>query len=358
MADIECLKQPRITETLKTLVAVDTCQPQGNEKLLINKILNMLPPDIDFRIIEHTDKRASLIVKLPGRSQKDGLAIIGHMDTVAFGDIKQWQFDPLSGKEIDGRIYGRGTADMKAGLAAMISVIKAIIENNFTLLNDLYFCFTADEESKGIGAQALAKLEELKNVRELIIAEPSDGKIGIAEKGVIWLKLTAHGMLAHGSRPELGINAIEKAMLFEERLRKLIKNDKVHPLLGKTTISVTGFNGGIMTNVIPETAIMEMDIRILPSVDMELLISNARKIADQIVNETPKLILDLEQIEYILKNHILKGDFDKEIAEDYAEITMQLDDLKKCSNSLISEKSKIIFDSIVKYVNDKQLLNT
>ncbi|MBK7988084.1 MAG: hypothetical protein IPK11_14485 [Ignavibacteria bacterium] len=73
---------------------------------------------------------------------------------------------------------------------------------------------------------------------------------------------------------------------------------------------------------------------------------------------TGKLILDLEQIEYILKNHILKGEFDKEIADDYTEITMNLDDLRKCSNSLISEKSKTIFDFIVKYVYDKQLLNT
>ena len=77
-----------------------------------------------------------------------------------------------------------------------------------------------------------------------------------------------------------------------------------------------------------------------------------------ILGLTGKLIIDLEIIENITTNHILKGEFDKEIADDYTEITMKLDDLKNCSNSLIAEKSKTIFDSIVKYVKDKQLLNT
>lgn len=294
MTESTRIEKQKTIDILQTLVAVDTTQPLGNELKLVKIILQMLPKDITHEIINHDKVRASLIVRLKGESSEGGMAFLGHLDTVACGNVDEWVHDPFSGTIDNGKIYGRGTADMKGGVAAMIAVIMYLLDNNIKLTKDTYFCFTADEEANGMGAIALSNHPSLSKVSEIVICEPSNLKIGIAEKGALWLNIFSKGKLAHGSRPEIGINAIEKIIEFGIRIRMIIDDDIVHPLLGKNTISITALEGGIMTNVIPETATMNMDIRLLPSLDIDEALNSIEQLAALMIEETPGLDIKIE----------------------------------------------------------------
>ena len=278
----------------KMLVATNTSQPAGNEADLVKKIEALFPERIYRRVIDHGNNRASLILRIDGRERGQGLAFVGHIDTVAFGDIQAWEHHPLEAWEQDGILYGRGAADMKGGVAAMISTALCVIDSGRVPERDLFFCFTADEEAGGMGVQAVMGSGELKDVAEYIIAEPSQMMLGLCEKGALWLRIHAEGLLAHGSRPLVGVNAVEALMEFRHRLSLAVDTETIHPLLDTTTISTTGFHGGIMTNVIPAEAQMELDIRTLPSLKNAQVIQCAEAIAAEMEAQREHLHIRIE----------------------------------------------------------------
>ena len=289
--------------TLKKLVAVDTSQPKGNERDIIDVIESLLTEGehhsewLQFQRFDHGNNRASLVAKIDGQnSAKDGLAFVGHVDTVAFGDISKWTHHPLSAHAEKGMVYGRGSADQKGGVAAMIIAAKHILRSAQKPKRTLLFCFTADEEFGGIGVLSVVKSGLFDDVSEIIITEPTDEQIGICEKGALWLKITASGALAHGSRPEVGINAIDLLTEFLGSFKKETVFEGVHELLNTTTCSVTKISGGIMANVIPDTADMTLDIRTLPGVSSADVIKAAKGVFEEICKRDSRIGFDLEVI--------------------------------------------------------------
>lgn len=280
-------------EVLEKIVRVNTCQPEGNEASLVDVIMDMLPENTACTRIGHTPGRASLIVKVEGESQDGGIAFIGHLDTVACSDLDQWAYPPHQAVVKDGILYGRGSSDMKGGDAAMILTIRSLASSGVKLKKPVYFCFTADEESTGMGIRAVAEGHYLDSVEEIVICEPSGEQIGICEKGALWLDVVVHGMASHASRPDLGANAVEYAMEFSSRLKDYIMGGTGHPILGATTVSVTNFHGGIMTNIIPSGAEMELDIRTVPGVSHDDLITAAQEICGSIMKEHPSVRLEI-----------------------------------------------------------------
>lgn len=275
------------------LVSTNTSQPAGNEADLVRKISALFPEHLYRRIIDHGNNRASLILRIDGKN-RGGLAFVGHIDTVAFGEEKAWKYPPLEARIQDGVLYGRGAADMKSGVAAMITAAQCVVASGCTPLEDLYFCFTADEEAGGTGVLAVMQSGELACVREFIIAEPSQLKMGLCEKGALWLRIHVEGQLAHGSRPQVGVNAVECLIEYRCRLQSAVDTNTRHPLLDTTTISTTGFHGGIMTNIIPAQAWMELDIRTLPSLSNARVIEIARKIGEEMEHTHNHLHIHIE----------------------------------------------------------------
>ena len=275
------------------LVSTNTSQPAGNEADLVRKISALFPEHLYRRVVDHGNNRASLILRIDGK-KRGGLAFAGHIDTVAFGDEQAWKYPPLEAKIQDGILYGRGAADMKSGVAAMITAAQCVLDSGKTPEEDLYFCFTADEEAGGMGILGLMQTGELADVKEFIIAEPSQLKLGLCEKGALWLRIHAEGLLAHGSRPRVGVNAVEGLIEFRCRLQKVVDTETCHPLLDTTTISTTGFHGGIMTNVIPAQAYMELDIRTLPSLPNARVIEIARQIGEEMERSDNHLHIRIE----------------------------------------------------------------
>lgn len=244
--------------------------------------------------INHSKTRASLIIKVNGETEEGGIAFVGHMDTVACGDYSQWSYPPHDAIVKGDILYGRGSADMKGGDAAMILALKWMLETKKRPKKSIYFCFTEDEESKGSGICGIVKDGTVNKVDEIIICEPSDEKIGTCEKGAFWLKITVQGKQSHASRPDLGINAVEYVEKLVAELKEQVETGEVHPILGTTTASVTKLCGGIMTNIIPPTAEAELDIRTVPGVSHEHILKCTEEIADRFRKEIPGIQITIE----------------------------------------------------------------
>ena len=251
----------RAHQFLREMIAVDSSHPEGNEKRMVDKIKSYYPDGVEMYEIRHTETRSSLVVRIPGKESNGALAFCGHIDTVAFGDLSAWEHNPLSADEEGDLIFGRGSSDMKAGVAAMTAAALFIIESGLTPLKDILFCYTADEEAGGMGITAVVKEGYLDKAAEVIIAEPSNRRISICEKGAFWLRAEATGILSHGSRPEIGVSAIDLLIDLRDKLADYLDTGYSNPYLGGNTISLTKLCGGVQTNVIPDKAVMELDIR-------------------------------------------------------------------------------------------------
>lgn len=260
---------------LEKLVRCDTCQPEGNEERIIKLIDGMLPDALERKIISCGKNRASLVAKLPGKTDRGGLAFLGHVDTVACGDVADWKYDPHAATCVDGVLYGRGAADMKGGDTAMILAARELAAKDERPEKPIYFCFTADEESGGAGILSMEEQGLFDELDEMIVCEPSDEKISFCEKGALWLRLKIRGVASHASRPHLGRNAVEYGIWFVQKLREKILETKQHPILGNTTMAVTKFHGGNMTNIVPAEASLEVDIRTIPGVSHQELCQTA-----------------------------------------------------------------------------------
>lgn len=282
---------------LSQLVEVNTCQPAGNEAALVDFITQRYPNSpVQITRLDHSPGRASLVVKLPGSTDSGSLALVGHLDTVPVGDPAAWETPPLTATIKDNSLYGRGAADMKGGVAAMLLALDGLLQNAQPLTHSVYFCFTADEEKDGIGAQALCQSDLIGDVSAMLICEPSRNGLGLSEKGAFWVRVSAVGVSCHASRPELGANALDALLVFIEQARQGMDFSVEHPYLGRSTMSLTRLSGGTATNVIPAAAELELDIRTLPGVSHRALEEKLIEICIDIEAEHPQITLNLEII--------------------------------------------------------------
>ncbi|MGM0470967.1 MAG: M20 family metallopeptidase [Bacillota bacterium] len=282
-------------EILRKLIKVNTTNPTGNEMDLVKVILSLFPQDnLDYEIIDHGNNRGSLMIKVAGADSSKSLAFVGHIDTVPVSKESDWEYPPLAGKVEDGYMYGRGTADMKGGVTAMILTALYFIKTGTQPAIDLKFCFTADEEVDGMGVVALKEAGYLDDTVEIFICEPSAEKLGLAEKGALWLEISATGKAAHASMPDCGVNAIDYLQDYIRQFKKQVDLKSKDPLLGQTTMTVTTMQGGVKTNIIPVEANATLDIRTIVGCSHDQLLATADKLAKQMMREEDGLSLEVK----------------------------------------------------------------
>ena len=201
---------------------------------------------------------------------KGGLLFSGHLDTVPLGS--GWNF--MQGEVKDGRVYGRGSADMKGGCAAIIEGAEELIQNNIPFS----ICFTTDEEEQMYGAEALATSNLVRNSAGILICEPTAMRLANCEKGLYRVDLTTRGTSAHASQPWLGRDAILKMHYCIDRLVDLVETSSQKKT--GTTVCITTIRGGDKNNVVTDVCKAEIDIRFeSPTVhqDIQDLITNRLK---------------------------------------------------------------------------------
>ncbi|MCM3719618.1 peptidase [Fictibacillus phosphorivorans] len=209
-----------------------------------------------------------------GKGNGRSLVLNGHIDVVPEGDLKQWDDHPYSGKIIDGKLYGRGSTDMKGGNLSLLLAIQALKETGTILEGDLYFHSVIEEESGGAGT--LAAVLRGYTADAAIIPEPTNMKIFPAQQGSMWFKVTIKGKSAHGGTRYEGISAIEKTAVVLEAIQSLEtkRNERITDPLYKdipipVPINIGKITGGNWPSSVPDTVKLEGRIGVAPNETLE-----------------------------------------------------------------------------------------
>lgn len=278
LSDDDCIS------LLQWMLRHDTTALQGREQGFVAELVNYLAErGVASTTIQGDDGRANLIASLDNGRAGPHLVFCGHCDTVPLGD-REWKKSPFGGTVEGGRIYGRGSSDMKGGLAALIaSFLDMYARDDWS--GRLSLAVTYGEETGSEGASLMAGDGSLAPFDAMIIAEPTSNRAVRCHKGVLWLGFTATGRTSHGSMPQMGLNALEMLVRFRQRLLDLDALAASDPLLGRPTICLTRLQGGTQVNVIPDRAIAEFDMRTLPGQSHDDILAAIRTIAREIEAE-------------------------------------------------------------------------
>lgn len=247
------------------LIRFNTINPPGNEDQICNYLAQLLESaGFECRKIEFAPHRMSLVAKIGACSRnKPSICFTGHVDVVPLG-ARTWTFEPFVGLIEDGKLYGRGSSDMKSGVAAFVVAAMKMAESakhggGVTLI------ITAGEETGCEGAFHLAASQEILEFLGpagcFVVAEPTANEPLLGHKGAYWLRASTDGITAHGSMPERGDNAFYKLAKAALTLEKFTFDTPAHELMGQGTLNVGTAKSGININSVPDAAEMTLDIR-------------------------------------------------------------------------------------------------
>jgi succinyl-diaminopimelate desuccinylase len=261
----------------RSLVRFDTVNPPGRERDCARHVGAMLQEwgfHVDYH--EYDDSRTSVVARAGGSGSQPPLCMTGHIDVVPLG-TRAWSKDPFSGETDGDRLFGRGTSDMKAGVAGMLLAARSLAKQ-LSATPGIVLVITAGEENGCIGSQHLARTQLLGKAGAMIVGEPTSNYPLVGHKGSVKFHARFRGVSAHGSMPQLGVNAIYKAAGAVSRLVDFDFEAKEHPVMGKPTLNVGTFEGGSGVNMVPDTASIGVDIRTVPGVDHGALLARLQDV--------------------------------------------------------------------------------
>jgi succinyl-diaminopimelate desuccinylase len=236
---------------------------------------------------EVTPGRPNVIADWHGGGPGRGLILEGHTDVVTPGDESAWTHPPFAGVLADGRIYGRGSADMKGGLAAAICALDAVRRAAPALPGRVRVAAVVDEEAMMLGIKAFVRGGWAQGFDAAIICEPEENELCLVQKGAMRVLATFRGKMAHGAMPYAGINPITPAALFVARLVEEERRQQAqwgrHVSLGLPHVTATTFRAPIhgepQFNVMAGEAQVTVDVRTVPGQDHDALLSTLQALA-------------------------------------------------------------------------------
>jgi acetylornithine deacetylase len=260
-----------LTQLLSDLVAIDSTNPDlipgaAGEAAIAQYIADWLErAGLEVQLIEPAPGRPNVVAIARGRGGGKTLLLNGHMDTVGVGDMANLHKPFVK----DGRLYGRGAYDMKGGLAACMHAIAAARKHN--LRGDVILTAVADEEYASLGTSDLAPRfasgGSLGHADGAIVAEFTELQLILAHKGFVWLDIETKGKAAHGSRPDLGVDAIAhmgRILVELEHLNEALLSNPAHPLLGSGSLHASLIKGGQELSSYPDHCTLSIERRTLP----------------------------------------------------------------------------------------------
>lgn len=254
-------------ELLRELIGFDTVNPPGNEKPAAQYLAGILKP-LGFRceVQDLGGSRANLIAVL-GDGEGPELMFNGHLDVVPA--VGEWDGSPFSMVEKDGRLYGRGTSDMKGGIAAMCEAAMDCAARKEPMKGCLKLLFVADEECSNLGT--LSYLRTHAGGSYAVIGEPTNLEVAVAHRGVSRDYIDVKGAPRHAALPEQEDDAVTRACRAVQAVRDMNQELKqiVHPVLPPPGIAVTMMEGYEKDNVVPGNVRLLLDFRIHPGMDYE-----------------------------------------------------------------------------------------
>lgn len=237
--------------------------------------------NVEVELVESVSARPNVVGIARGTGGGKTLLLNGHMDTVGIAGM------PAAHEPVikDGRLYGRGSYDMKGGVAAcMLTIAEARKQH---LRGDVIFTGVIDEEYASLGTMDLAKRFHADGA---IVAEFTELQLILTHRGFVWLEIETIGKAAHGSRPDLGVDAIVKMgkVLTEiEKLDETLRANPTHPLLGSGSLHASLINGGQELSSYPERCLLSVERRMLPGETPEAVEAELAEIAQNMESSDP-----------------------------------------------------------------------
>jgi acetylornithine deacetylase len=240
---------------------------------------------IDVARHESEPGRPSVVGRLAGTGGGKSLMLNAHYDTVGVEGMA----DAFSGDIRDGRLYGRGAYDMKGSLAACIAAVKALRDSGVKLAGDVLVAAVADEEHASIGTQDLIRRYTVDGA---IVTEPTSLQLCVAHKGFVWAEVITRGRAAHGSRPDLGIDAnlrMGRVLQRFETLERSLRDARCHRLLGPGSLHAAMLHGGTGLSTYAAECRLGIERRTIPGETEAQVLAEIDQILDELRIEDPAL---------------------------------------------------------------------
>lgn len=281
----DLIDEKELVDIFSKAVDIPSTNPKGNEKPMCEYVESLLKQNgIEYFSVPVEEGRYDIIAKLNGKTNKDAIVFTGHMDVVPVSDdeIKRWNTPPFKSTIKDGKLYGRGSADMKSGLISAIYSMILLKRHNIIPERDIIIAATIDEENFMKGSKALYQNKVFDNAKYLIVCEPTDMKICNRQKGRTWADVCVHGMTAHGSQKGVGENAIYLAIKLIEK----IKNTEFKEYTD-TFWRTLAINAGVEPQVVPDRCVFTVDARLQVGHKPEHIWEKLDELIDEIKAENP-----------------------------------------------------------------------
>ena len=253
---------------LRDLVAIDSVNPSlvpggaGEGAIAAAIAAHLRRLGVDVTLQEAAPGRPNVIGVLDGRAPGPSLMLCGHIDTVGVDGMR----NPFEPHERDGRLFGRGSQDMKGGVAAMIDAARVVAERGLPR-GRLIVAAVVDEEYASIGADVLVTQWSADMA---VVTEPTDLQIAVGHKGFAWIDVVTHGRAAHGSRPREGRDAIVRMGRVLGRLEALdreLQSRPPHPLMGTGSLHASIVSGGRELSSYPDRCALQYERRTIVGED-------------------------------------------------------------------------------------------
>lgn len=291
-------RRPSVIGLLAALVRADSSNPPGDTRKVADLIVARLrEASIDFQVLADELRKPNVIARLG--SGRPELLFTSHMDTVPAGNPKSWRHDPYGAEVVGTRMYGRGAADAKASLVAMIAAMETLA-TALPLRGTLTLTAVSDEEMGGVKGTEYLVDRGLLAPDHVVVGEITENRLAAAEKGVLWLRLVTHGRAAHGSTPWEGSNAISHMLRLlgavEQRVGARLAGLR-HPLVPRPSLSIGTIRGGVATNVVPDWCEATLDRRTLPSESIPEAVAEIEQVIAELQREDPALQSEVEVLQ-------------------------------------------------------------
>jgi len=282
--DRECL-----VDQLADLVSIDSTNPRlvpdgaGEVAIATYVAEAMHELGLDVDVWEPQPDRPNVVGVLPGTGNGRSLMLNAHTDTVGVEGMDA----PFTPRLADGRMYGRGTQDMKGSLAAQLAAVRALQEASVELAGDVIVAAVIDEEHKSRGTEAVTERYEADGA---VVTEPTDLELALAHKGFVWVDVKTRGCAAHGSRPDEGIDAnmhMGRVLARLDDLEKELRSQDGHSLVGAPSLHAPQIEGGTASSVYAAQCRLRVERRTVPGETAKQAVGELQQILDALAKDDP-----------------------------------------------------------------------
>lgn len=299
-AVVNAIDKTELNELCSRLVQAHSENPPGNEAepaAIVAEWCEELGGEIT--LTEPVRGRPNIVARFSGAGTSSSLAFSGHIDVVPVGSAEyaRWKHDPYSGKVSQGELWGRGSVDMKGGLASAMAAIKALRSLDVELPGDLWLFASMDEELEMTGIKAMLKSGTISDVGAAIVCEPTNLRINCASKGRTWATLRVLGEAAHASFKDGGVNAITNALRLAAKLDETTPEHRTHESIGDSWWTITEIEGGLGPAIVPDRCDLTLDVRLVPGQTCDAVWDEVHQMIDRIALELPDFRCEVHVVE-------------------------------------------------------------